>query len=291
MSADDPNERPTIGERYGVAIGQGSTRISARASSGDIVLAAAMQANRLGAALLRLQAEYDAVRGDLERAGAIRGRNIEHARELLKSAQEWEHKARDADREHMAVEAAVFMRKAERLHAEALAVPKRTPDEIKAARVFILIELKTLTEAKQRVGSLALAMSAKRRRPFDAEVVLKLAGQTLDVFLDPNCHDCDGTGKTGSAYLGEVERQCRTCRGSGHRRDIVGRGIAEISFVAVLFGELQRQTAAAARGMVVALSSEERIHAEGDATDELQAVVLELRQRLADLRSPKAEGE
>ena len=191
----------------------------------------------------------------------------------------------------MAVEAAVFRRKAERLHADALAVPKRTPDEIKAARVFILIELKTLTEAKQRVGSLALAMSAKRKRPFDPEVVLKLAGQTLDVFLDPNCHDCDGTGKTGSAYLGEVERQCRTCRGSSHRRDIVGRGIAEITFVAVLFGELQRQTAAAARGMAVALSSEERIHAEADATDELQAVVLELRQRLADLRSPKAEGE
>ena len=216
---------------------------------------------------------------------------VEYARELLKSAHDFERLAREAEREHLAVEAAVFRRKAERLHADALAVPKRTPDEIKSARAFILIELKTLTEAKQRVGSLALEMSAKRKRPFDPEVVLKLAGQTLDVFLDPNCHDCDGTGKTGSAYLGEAQRQCRTCRCSGHRRDIVGRGIVEITFVAVLFGELQRQTAAAARGMVVALSSEERIHAEADATEEIQSAVLELRQRLADLRSPMAEGE
>jgi hypothetical protein len=190
MREPDPNERPTIAERYSTALAAGSTRIAARASSGDVVLAAALQGNRLGAALLRLQAEYDGVRVNLERAGAIKARNIEHARELLKSAQEFEHKAREAEREHMAVEAAVFKRKAERLHAEALAVPKRTPDEIRSARAFILIELKTLTEAKQRVGSLALAMSAKRKRPFDPEVVLKLAGQTLDVFLDPNCHDC-----------------------------------------------------------------------------------------------------
>ena len=43
--------------------------------------------------------------------------------------------------------------------------------------------------------------------------------------------------------------------------------------------------------MVAALSSEERIHAEADATEELRAVVLELRQSLADLRSQRAEGD
>ena len=291
MSDKDPNERPTIAERYSTALAAGSTRIAARASSGDVVLAAALQGNRLGAALLRLQAEYDGVRVNLERAGAIKARNVEHARELLKRAQEYERKARDAEREHLGVEAAVFMRQAQRLHAEALAVPKRTPDEVKSSRVFILIELKTLTEAKQRVGALALAMSEKRKRPIEPELVLKLAGQVLDVFLDPNCHECDGTGKSGSAYLGEVERQCRVCKGVGHRRDIIGRGVSEVTFAAVLLGELQRQVSAAARGMVVALSAEQRIHSEADATDDVQAALEQLAHRLADLRSEEADRD
>lgn len=287
MSNQDPNERPTIAEKYGVAIGQGSTRIAARASSGDVVLAAALQRNRLGTALMRLLSEYDSVRADLERVGAIKARNAEHVRELLAQAETFERSAKAADRDCLAVEAAAHRRAAARLREDALAVPKRTPDEIKAARVFILVELKTLTEAKQRVGALALSMASRKKRALDGDLVLKLAGQTLDIFLDPNCHDCDGTGKSGSGYLGEVERQCRTCRGSGHRRDIVGRGIQEVTFVAVLLGEMQRATAAAGRGMVKALSAEERIGAEADATDEL----LQLRQRLADLRSEDSEGE
>ena len=148
-----------------------------------------------------------------------------------------------------------------------------------------------LVNGNALVGALALAMSEKRKRPIEPELVLKLAGQVLDVFLDPNCHECDGTGKSGSAYLGEVERQCRVCKGVGHRRDIIGRGVSEVTFAAVLLGELQRQVSAAARGMVVALSAEQRIHSEADATDDLQAVLEQLARRLADLRSEEADRD
>lgn len=292
MNDTDNNEKPTIGERYSTALGAGATRVAARASSGDIVLAAALQHNRVGAALLRLQAEYDVVRQDLERAGLIRPRTIERGRELLREAETLERDAAKAAKKFQDVERVAYERKALALRAEAATLTKeRTTAEVLSARTFILLNLKTLTEAKQLVGALALRMSAKRKRPFEPDIVLVLAGKVIDVFLDPNCHQCDGTGKTGSVYLGEVEKQCRPCCGSGHRRDIIGQGQAQKMFSAVLFGELQRQVAAAARGMAKALSAPERIVAEADATDDLRAALTALRERLEILRSPAAEGE
>lgn len=283
MNDQEENAKPTIAERYGVAIGYGAT--------GGIVLAAALQTHRLGAVLLRLQAEYDGVRADLERAGLIRTRNVDRARELVREAEAFEREAVKAAKDHQAPEEAALLRKAKRLRADAEAMPERTPGEIVSARAFILLELKTLVEAKQRVGTLALQMSANRKRPLDTEVVLKLAGHVLDVFLDPGCHQCDGVGKTGSAYLGEVEKQCQVCRGSGHRRDIIGRGIDQVTFCAVLLGELQRQVGHAARGMSQALRSDEWVNLEADATTELHAEVLAMRARLVLLRSQQAESE
>ena len=58
---DDPNARPSLSERYGVAVSSGT-------GLEHMILAASMQHERLGAVLLRLQSEYDAGKGNLERA-------------------------------------------------------------------------------------------------------------------------------------------------------------------------------------------------------------------------------
>ena len=76
---DDPNARPTLSERYGVAVSNGT-------GLDHMILAAGMQHERLGAILLRLQSEYDAVRGDLERAGQIAPQRTAQARELVQRA-------------------------------------------------------------------------------------------------------------------------------------------------------------------------------------------------------------
>jgi hypothetical protein len=281
----DQNERPTISERYGVAIGDGSTRIAARGSSGDVVLAAALQRNRLGALLLRLQSEYDSVRGDLEHAGQIKARAVDKGKELLARADALEASAEAAAEEFSAPEAAAYLRQARALRAEAASLAeKRTPAEIMSARAFILIGLKTLRETKQRVGALALTMAAKPGRGVRAEAAVKLAGRVLDVYLDPTCAQCDGTGKVGNRYAGEVEKDCSACRGSGHRRDILGNGPHETTFAAVLFGELQRQAAAAAGGMARMLGPEQQHQADAEADAELQ-------QRLAELRSAQAQED
>ena len=76
---DDPNARPSLSERYGVAVSNGT-------GLEHMILAAGMQHERLGAVLLRLQSEYDAVRGDLERAGQIAPQRTAQARDLMRRA-------------------------------------------------------------------------------------------------------------------------------------------------------------------------------------------------------------
>lgn len=76
---DDPNARPSLSERYGVAVSNGT-------GLEHMILAAGMQHERLGAVLLRLQSEYDAVKGNLERAGQIAPQRTAQARDLVRRA-------------------------------------------------------------------------------------------------------------------------------------------------------------------------------------------------------------
>ena len=260
---DDPNARPSLSERYGVAVGNG-------AGMEHMILAAGMQHERLGAILLRLQSEYDAVRGDLERAGQIAPQRTAQARELAKRAALAE-KLKDYGA-------------AEVLNARAAEIRERTPDEVLSARAFILMGLKTLHDGKQRFGAFAIGLGVQPKRNIKPHVSAALAGQVLDVWLDPTCHTCDGTGMVGNAYAGEVRRQCGTCCGSGHRRDIIGRNPAERIFARDLLAELQRRVAAAAGGMGQALAPPE-------ATEPDEAELRHLQGRLADMRAAAAQTD
>ena len=277
---DDPNARPSLSERYGVAVSSGT-------GMEHMILAAGMQHERLGAVLLRLQSEYDAVKGDLERAGQIAPQRTAQARDLLR-------RAALAERLNDHGTAAT-------LKALAAEIRERTPGEVLSARAFILMGLKTLHDAKQQFGAFALGLVASRNRPKLAGKVSErmgaahqrnikpdtariLAGQVLDVWLDPTCHTCDGTGHTGNVYAGETRKQCDTCAGSGHRRDIIGRNPNERIFARDLLAELQRRVAVAAGGMGQALAPPE-------ATTPEPAQLRDMQGRLADMRAPLAQTD
>jgi hypothetical protein len=267
----DVDDRPTIAERYGLAATAGAPS--------DIIAAAGMQSSRLGAMLLRLQAEYDGVRVALERAGQIRPRGIQQAHDLRKEAQDCIARSKAPGigvvAESLERRAAVMLAEAERIEEQ------RTPGEIVSARAFILVELKTLRETKLQVGVLAIKMA--KRRGVDPEAAMKLAGRVLDVYLDPICHHCDGTGLIGSNYRGDSGKECDKCKSSGSRRDILGNQLAETMLAADLAAELDRQAKDAARRISAALA----FSAEPASTQTNP----ELRERLAELRSLEAERD
>jgi hypothetical protein len=72
---DEP-QKPTIEEQYAVALSNGA--------HSRVVLAAGMQRDRVGVLLIRLRAEYDAARGEMERAGQIAPSAAGRIRELQK---------------------------------------------------------------------------------------------------------------------------------------------------------------------------------------------------------------
>lgn len=265
----DLEDRPSVAELYGVAATSGCMP--------NIVLAAGLQRCHFGSLLLRLKAEYDGVRSSLERAGQIRRRGIEAGRELRTKAARLLIRAEAAEfgREQ-------FEREAAALLAEAEVVEKhRTPHEIVSARAFILLELTSLNDAKREIGILAVRMSIKRR--VRADVAMRLAGRVLDVFLDDICHHCDGTGLMGSGYRGERAGQCDKCKGTAHRRDILGNHLSETMLAADILAELQRQTSEAARRIGQALANDN-----APLSSEING---ELRTRLGELRSPEAERD
>ena len=258
---DDPNARPSLSERYGVAVSSGT-------SLDHMILAAGMQHERLGAVLLRLQSEYDAVKGDLERAGQIAPQRTAQARELAARA-----KLAERLKDYGAAEV---------LKQRAAEIRERTPDEVLSARTFILMGLKTLHDCKQRFGAFAIGLAVQPKRGIKPDAGRIIAGQVLDVWLDPTCHTCDGTGMIGNAYAGEVRRQCSTCAGSGHRRDILGRNPKERIFARDLLAELQRRVAAAAGGMGQALAPPEATEPHATEVQHMQGRLAEMRADLAD---------
>jgi hypothetical protein len=260
---DDPSARPSLSERYGVAVSSGT-------GLEHMILAAGMQHERLGAVLLRLQSEYDAVKGDLERAGQIAPQRTAQARDLVRRAALAERL-----KDHGT---------AATLKALAADIRERTPVEVLSARTFILMGLGTLHDCKQRFGAFAIGIGVQPKRNIKPDTARIIAGQVLDVWLDPTCHTCDGTGNTGNVYAGETRRQCDTCAGSGHRRDIIGRNPLERIFARDLLAELQRRVAAAAGGMGQALAPPE-------ATTPEPAQLRDMQGRLDNMRAEAAQTD
>lgn len=86
------------------------------------------------------------------------------------------------------------------------------------ARVLTLMQLRSLEPVKRQLGALALRRALKDKFPPRknwSEVVLKIAGRSLDAWLDPNCHVCSGRGKIGRH--GMPQTICTKCDGGTRR--------------------------------------------------------------------------
>lgn len=264
------DDKPTIEEQYAIAISTGT-------GFERVMLAAGLQRDAIvGAKFLRLRAEYDQVRGDMERSGQIAPRAAEKAGQLKA---EIDRIKALMERTDLILRADHLADQIEAMSTELAAIQRRAPAEIMSARAFVLLGLCTLGDARTQLGALAVKMGAAKKHDLAPEVALKLAGRVLDVWLDEVCHRCDGTKAIGNRYAGDRERECPTCKGSGHRRDILGDSLKQTMFAADLMAEVHRQVAAAAAGIKAALYREEA------AAKPLHP---ELQRRLDDLRGVEA---
>lgn len=103
-------------------------------------------------------------------------------------------------------------------------------------RLLVLQQLKSLPAARQELGRYATVAATKRRFMVPDAEVAKLVGRVLDVFLDPVCHKCEGTGRVGE--FGGVRSVCSSCGGTGHRRQCLGIKPAEREFAGFLLASM-----------------------------------------------------
>lgn len=206
----------TIAERYSSATESSNLRIGERRGDVDYIIAAGLIPNGLGAAMYRLQVEYDCVRAD-HAAAENRMRSLER----MAAGERGEDDEKGTTAEERAAE---IMQTAEQ--------------EATTAHLLILSQLTSLREAKALLGDFAIVQATKRRfmRP-DREALI-IAGQVLDAWLNPNCKHCQGRGFNGSTLRGEKPTPCRPCKGSGHRRDLIGKDDAQRQFAGHLTAEL-----------------------------------------------------
>lgn len=153
-------------------------------------------------------------------------------------------------------------------------------------RLLVLSQLKTLRSARDAFGSFAIVQATKVQFMQNDAAAASIAGRVLDVWLDPNCHHCDGRGFTGGSHRGEPTVLCRPCRGSGHRRDWIGKTQEERQFASRLLAELEQQQAHIDAQMWALL-----VQFDGGALEVPDDVVAGIRGRLADLRGAGAEGD
>ena len=206
-----PDERPTIGERYGLATEATSLVVDSRVRGpADLLISAGWLGNNLGALLLRLMSEYDAVRG-----------------EHLQALQHW-RKARQAMQ----------------LAPEDLELAEDGPRAAATAQALILIRLKTLGDAKAALSRFALLQATRQRFMRNDQEVGVLTGLVLDAFLDPTCHHCTGLGFTGG--YGGPTTPCRPCHQTGKRRNSVGKDDLSRQFAGFLLAQMDRLVATAA---------------------------------------------
>jgi hypothetical protein len=224
-------DKPSIGERYTSATESSNLRVGIHENGADIIIAAGWSGDGIGASLLRLRAEFDAVRAEHEQAA----RALKEA-EAATTALEARQAAEEERKRFGPTFAELLRQRAEQ--SRGCATRSAT-----TARALILIKLKSLPATRDALGRLAVIQATKERymKP-DAEV-LKLVGRCLDVWLDPTCPACTGRGFTGGYDGPQVF--CRPCSGNGRRRGALGMDEVEQRFSKHILGMMDRSVSAA----------------------------------------------
>lgn len=213
-------------ERYSTAIESSNLRMKEGRGDLDVIISAGLLgtdpddkparrlADALAARLLRLRREYDKVRAAHRAAEMARVNNEAAAKR--ESGEEGEESAEERTETMLAI--------AERATL--------------TAHVLLLVNLPSLRTVKEMVGVFALDQAKKMRFKIHGETILRLSGTVLDVHISPTCRHCDGRGFNGNLGKGERQAVCRPCRGTGTRRDSVGKDNDERAFVGHMLLEL-----------------------------------------------------
>lgn len=213
------DEPPTLAERYAGSLSSSNlrSRDSHRNEPIDLIAAMGWCGNGLGAMLLRLRTEYDAVHSEHRKA----------AKQFSAATVIADRMKADA-REHSSP----------RLADAARVIAVIAEQEAVKARMFVMLQLKTLAETRLVLGEMAI-IEATRQRFMRADTVAAIiAGRCLDVWLDPTCPPCEGRGFVGGGR-GEHSGPlipCRPCKGTGNREVSVGRDDEERRFASHLLG-------------------------------------------------------
>lgn len=192
-------DRPTLPERYARAMQ--STHLEVLVDercSVDLLVAAGWIKDGLGTMLYRLRTEYDAVRGAHRTALAALHEAQAHADRVQREAKAHDAKGR-ADQ-------------AARLRQIAEHITEGAKGEALMAKVQMLSQLKTLEPAKAALGRFASIMATRERYMRPDREVMRIAGRALEVWMDPMCPHCHGTGLTGG--VGVVAGICPACHGT-----------------------------------------------------------------------------
>ena len=222
-STDD--EPMTLAERYSRAVDSSNLRMKEGPGDLDVIVSAGMLEDALGASLLRLRVEYDSV-------------SSEHrAAEIAFRARDAESKRQRGDRDGLTAEtrSALIMARAQRAAM--------------TAHMLIMVRLTTLREAKEIVAAWAIRQAPRLRFHRPPEHIMALACRVLDVHVSPICRHCQGRGLNGNLQKGERQAPCRPCKGSGNRRESIGRDDADRGFASALLMELNSIEDAASKGM------------------------------------------
>lgn len=118
-----------------------------------------------------------------------------------------------------------------RLQAEVDSIRKKAhnPANHNASEIrFMVGELKSLRECSLLLGQFSIEFAEKRRFSRPEHAILKIATGCLNMFLDPNCHYCEGRGSNGE--FGKPQITCKVCRGSKRKQGMGCKDLIDESF-------------------------------------------------------------
>jgi hypothetical protein len=244
----------TVAEQYASALGSTNLRMQDRRGAVDVIAAAGSLVHGDGSgggrmtrehfdasfatALLRLRIEYDLIRGE-HRIAAEQLRAAEADAKSQKDLRAKDGKPipGPAGADGQPTTAA---QRAEQILGDA-------EKAATAAHAMILLSMSTLRLTREMMGHFALreAKALKFNRPIAA--IFSIAGQVLDVHIAPTCRFCAGRGFNGLLSKGERPTACRECKGSGMRRDAIGKSDDDRLFGSKLLMAMDALVASAER--------------------------------------------
>lgn len=225
-------ERPSIGERYSSATESSNLKLTDGRTDLDIIIAAGLVPDSFGLTLYRLMNEFDQVRGPVDAARRWVSAQMHLSAELAKQAAS---AALENDPNAIG--------RAGRLTEASDSVRKAAHTSLRTEFSLVLSVMRSLREAREAIGQFAYREAWRKGVSLDDDHIRILAGQVLDVFLDPLCGYCEGRGYNGGGRFEQTGPQafCRPCRNSGQRRESLGKTDTQRLFASHLLMQMDAE--------------------------------------------------